>query len=369
MTQYQPLTPDEIKEIAGKYFERRVLKTTAQAEPSLVLIGGQPGAGKSSAGIMVRRELAEQGGFIHLDADRMRASIDTKGTKPTSEETQKDAGLLVSELRKSAVEAKRNALEEGTFWNTAAVSAFVDARKQDGFKVEMVAVATPREESLLGIHQRFELQHIRADGNPRFVSEEYHDKTMREFENTLARNEPKFDRVRVINRAGNVLFDSHARERGGASAIQALQDGRRLTDSRLAEIGKAWLAVKAQAEGRGADAAYLAQIQRHTERIDTLQKDRIHGHAMQSLDDNLKTLTSDRRFGSHTDEELLKVAYFRGVHEKSNAFKGEGVDFGNFDSLMADRATVQSKLPEVEDLAHHHVERTKSQTKDDGLSL
>ena len=304
MKTYQPLTPDEVKEIASNYFKARVVKTTPQAEPLLVLIGGQPGAGKSSAGNMVRKELAKQGGFIHLDADRLRAQIDTKGAKPTSEQTQKDAGQLVGELRRQAVEGRRNALEEGTFWNTDSVSAFVDARKQDGFKVDMVAVATPREESLLGIYQRFELQHIREDGNPRFVTEEYHDKTMMDFEKTLATNEAKFDRVRVINRDGNVLFDSRAGQQNNSTAVQALQEGRKLTDARLAAIGKAWEAIREQADARGANSQYLAQVQQHAGRIVGMQTDRVYNHAMKNVPDNLKTLTADPRFANHSDDEL-----------------------------------------------------------------
>ena len=234
MAGYQPLTSDEVHDGAKAYFDERKDKSQSLVEPLHILVGGQPGAGKTQASFLARGELAQQGGFIHVDADRMREQIPLGSTKPTSEQTQADAGRLVAELRSLATLSKRNIIEEGTFRDAEGADKFIKGRQAQGYKVELLAVATPREESLLGIYQRFEHQHQLGSENPRFVPEKYHDDTMRGFENTLARS-ASIDRVRVIDRAGQVLFDTQAQHNKQANAIEALAAGRKLTDMTLAQ--------------------------------------------------------------------------------------------------------------------------------------
>ncbi len=64
---------------------------------------------------MVKAELTMQGGCVHVDADRMRERIRVGDSKPTSEQTQADAGRLVAVLRDQAIQGCRNIVEEGTF--------------------------------------------------------------------------------------------------------------------------------------------------------------------------------------------------------------------------------------------------------------
>lgn len=257
---YQPLTPGEVQDTARGYFAARVGKTSAPETPSYVLVGGQPGAGKSSAAQMVRDELAAQGGYIHIDADRMREQIDTRGTRPASHETQADAGKLVAELRKETLAARRNALEEGTFRDTLAAVTFVQARRADGYRVELVAVATPQAESLLGIYQRHEQQHLSGSHNPRFVPQDYHDAAMRGFEKSLALVAPMVDRARVITRDGEVLYDSARQVNEHQTAAAALKAGQQLKPDRLAAVQNGWALVGELARSRGADSSYVNAI-------------------------------------------------------------------------------------------------------------
>jgi len=357
VSQYRPLSPDEINQTAADYYAARASKTRAQAVPSCVLIGGQPGAGKSAAGFVVRDELSRRGGYVHVDADRLREEIDTRGTRPTSEETQQDAGKLVAALRKNAIDGKRNILEEGTFRSPSGVAAFIDTRKKEGYQVELLAVATPREESLLGIFQRYEKQQAIGTDNPRFVPQTYHDEAMQGFEKTVVQNEKSFDRVRVIDRSGQVLYDSATPDRHeSASAIQALKAGQCLSDEKLAAIGKSWELVKEQATTRRASIEYLDAVDLHAQRVNGMLKERIHSHAMTKLDTHFGQLRSDPRFAKHDAADLAKVAYFRGVHEKANAFKGQPPDFASFDAATSDRAIARS-LPTVDAIEGHSFER------------
>ena len=75
MADYKPLTDNEVRETASAYYAERQAKSLPQEQPAIVLVGGQPGAGKSAASSIVKAELAMQGGYVHVDADRMRERI------------------------------------------------------------------------------------------------------------------------------------------------------------------------------------------------------------------------------------------------------------------------------------------------------
>lgn len=364
---YKPLTDDQVRAVAAEYFKTRQVKTAAQDMPTLLLVGGQPGAGKSAAARLGKAELNQAGGYIHVDADRMRERIPLGADKPTSEQTQADAGRLVGALRELATANKRNIIEEGTFRQPAGAERFIERMQGQGYQVEMLAVATPREESLLGIYQRFEHQHNAGTENPRFVPEVYHDDAMGGFANTLTTAAHSLDRIRVVDRAGQVLFDSRQQGNRQGSAIEALAEGRKLTDDKLAAVTKSWSAVEHAAQQRGAPADYLEAVSGHQQRLVDMQKQRIHGHAIGQLDANLAALQGDRRFANHTGDELGKAAYFRGVHEKAATLAGGAPDFTRYDAKAADRDMLR-QLPDVEGLEGRGVKQ-RAQERDSGLSM
>ena len=273
MAEYQPPSPEEIRAIAEAYYRERLAKTSAVPEPTLTLVGGQTGAGKTAAATLVRAEYRQVGGSIHLDADRMRERIDLRGARPTSEQTQVTAGALVGALRALAIDGSRNLLEEGTFRNPEGLQTLVRRVQTAGYRVELVAVATPLEESRLGIYQRFEAQHAQHTRNPRFVTDQYHDGSAEGFAATVARVSGQFDRVRVISRGGDLHFDSRSAGQGD-SALDALRRGRTISDVRLSEVARSWTIVHALAQDRGADAAYLTAVQRHHDRVLSYQDSR-----------------------------------------------------------------------------------------------
>ena len=262
---YKPLTDESVAAITSSYFAQRAARSSAQDQPRVVLVGGQPGAGKSAGGELVRDELRAQGGFIHVDADRMRERIPIGTARPPSSETQADAGRLANALRLMAIEARRHIVEEGTFRSPQSVQRFVDRLQEQGYKVELVVVATSREESLLGIYQRHERQHQAGNPNPRFVTEDYHDAAMQGFDATVSQVAHQLDRLRIINRGGQLLYDSQRQPRDDAAL--ALQAAREIPAARRAMLADGWAAVAAAARERGASPQYLHAIGGHARRV------------------------------------------------------------------------------------------------------
>ncbi len=262
---YKPLTDESVAAITSSCFAQRAARSSAQDHPRVVLVGGQPGAGKSAGGELVRDELKAQGGFVHVDADRMRERIPLGTARLPSSETQADAGRLANALRLMAIEARRNIVEEGTFRNPQSVQRFVDRLQEQGYKVEMVVVATSREESLLGIYQRHERQHQVGNPNPRFVTEDYHDAAMQGFSATVSQLAHQLDRLRIINRGGQLLYDSQRQPRDDAT--MALQAAREIPAERRTMLADGWAAVAAAARERGANPQYLDAIGGHARRV------------------------------------------------------------------------------------------------------
>ena len=359
MSGYKNLTNEQIQTISGKYFSKREEKSIAQDNPVIVFVGAQPGAGKSAAADKVRCELIKQGGYIHIDADRMREEIPIQGYKPTSQETQADAGKLANALRALGIDGRRNLIEEGTMRNPGIMAHFAEMAHNQGYKAELVAVATHQEESLLGIYERFEKQHLNPALNPRFVSEEYHQGALAGFTDNLAKNSGAFDRVRVVNRDGQTLFDSSAaRENSYTGPYDALLKGRELTPERLCSLAQGWERVRTLAEARHAPHDHLEQIGKHRNRVADLGKAQAHIDGMKQLDKNIAALSRDPRYREHGDGELVKAAYWRGTCESARAAQGAPLDLAAFDSRLADRAKV-AELPDVAELGGREVTREK----------
>ncbi|WP_265311001.1 hypothetical protein [Verminephrobacter aporrectodeae] len=111
---------------------------------------------------------------------------------------------------------------------------------------------------------------------------------------------------------------------------------------------------------------YRGVVSCHMQRFEDVQKDQIHGHAMNQLDINAAALASDVRYVQHTGGELAKAAYFRGVHEKASEFNGIAPDFAKYDAIAANCQTL-CEFPDVSELEGRKM--PKQQRANDGNSL
>ena len=272
MGAYINLTNEKVVDIANEFYGERESKTLPQNKPILVIVAAQPGAGKSAAARLAKLEAKQNGGYIHVDADVMRGKIPLDdGVNPPSEQTQQDAGALANTVRNLAIEGRRNIIEEGTFRLPNAFRNTIDRMHKLGYRVELLAVATSREESQLGIFQRYEDQCASpTTKNPRFVRSEYHNSAMDGFTANIEQDGALFDRARVITRNGQILFDSNSKENAQNSVYEALIAGRKMPREKIIDIANAWENVKAQAVSRNAPKDYLDEIDKHAKHINDL---------------------------------------------------------------------------------------------------
>jgi ABC-type uncharacterized transport system ATPase component len=300
---YIELTDKQIAEITDEHYAPRSAKTIALDRPVAVFVAAQPGAGKTAAAKLAKTELKQYGGYIHVDADIMRERIQTNDKKFASEVTQKDAGRLANALREKAIKNHRNIVEEGTFRKSDAASERIEFLRAENYSVELLAVATSLEESLLGVFQRHEREYTNPEvSNPRFVSVAFCNMAFDGFNETVKKLELSFDRARVIMRNGQILFDSATKTNAQNGVWEAILEGRKTSSEKLHEIALSWQEVKKLAIGRNAEQEYLKEIDAQIKHIDNLRRNKHLESSNNSLSVDLsKTNTRNRDRGAEDD--------------------------------------------------------------------
>jgi predicted kinase len=225
----EPLTPDELEAVYRTEIRPVLFNAAAGGDdkPTLVLLGGQPGAGKSRA---TARILAEHPGMAAVTGDDLR--IFHPGYRTLVAEHPEQVGAALAESTRvwvratltDALEQHRSLLLEGTFGDPDVTLATAARFRDAGFRVRIVAIASPRVLSVVSAASRY--LRDRQTGNPaRFTRLSAHDRgyhgTTRLIGN-LDKAAPA-DRVTIISRNGNTLFD---REDAFDGAAASLAEGR-----------------------------------------------------------------------------------------------------------------------------------------------
>lgn len=224
-------------ESAYKDVERDALaRTTPQEHPKAILLGGQPGAGKSALAAEAVRELRASGGAVVIDADRMREEnprykqLSKEYPQNAADRTQKEAGEWATRLTMAAVDNRRNLVVDGTMRSPENIRDLATRLKDNGYEVEARVLAVNPETSMTRARLRFEEQ-VAERGTGRFVNKEQHDNAyagMVESVRALERDK-LVDSVRVYDANQRQIYENR-QERGDwqkkAEAVQVLEQER-----------------------------------------------------------------------------------------------------------------------------------------------
>ncbi|MCL2875369.1 MAG: zeta toxin family protein [Betaproteobacteria bacterium] len=348
MTNYAPLTDEEITILAREYYNRFGAVTEEQETPTIMLIGGQPGAGKSFAVNAVTPNLFQKGGVIYIDADAFHDDIkDSKNEQYTATETHTDCKKIAMLVRDYAFENKRNILEEGLFRHHDSLSSIVERAHQTGYKCEIIVMAVSREQSRLSVLERREIFRD-TYGYLRDIPENKQDMAYEGFIENILKDANKLDRLRVMNRACELLYDS-AGDGLYKDIIEALEKGQRLTDEHVATLTHQWEALQNICAGKGIPSDELTRVDEGIMLFRRYQSSERHRHGMRTLEQNYQALAADARYGSHAETELRKAAFYRGVLEKKQAFEGKTPNLHGIDTILMDRETLYG-LPDIDEI-------------------
>ncbi|MFH8371850.1 zeta toxin family protein [Streptomyces sp. NPDC018031] len=185
-----------------------------QGQPVVVIVGGQPGAGKTAVADLIKAALDHRGGAVRICSDLYKTAHRQYGE------------LLADDVRTAGVRVRPDtrrwqaAVEEHVRvhgFDAVVESALADieelrtssyAYRRAGHGVEVVVVATAEAVSQLGVLDRFLAE--ATEGGGRYVSWKNHDACARQMLATLAviEAEQLADRITVVRRDGTVLYDN-----------------------------------------------------------------------------------------------------------------------------------------------------------------
>ena len=175
------LSEEEHNKIYKEIEKEVFVNSTPQDEPIAIIVGGQPGCEKGGVIAYTKNQVEANGKCIILiTTDEYKPyhpnAIEIARNYPTEyvEIVEQDAGPWTGSIMKKAIDDKHNFIFEGTLKNDRILDR-IQELKQNGFNVTVRALAVPRLESLLTVHERYEKQ-MEVLTYGRLISIEHHNK-------------------------------------------------------------------------------------------------------------------------------------------------------------------------------------------------
>lgn len=206
------LTDKEKEDTYADVFDRFAFGKPSLSLPRLILIGAQPGAGKTKAAQRARKELNALGAPVMADIDDIRPlypdikDIFTTSPFKMSALINKDCWGWTSQLLLDARHAKNNVVYQATIRQANRIEDLIKDFQKDGFAVDLYVVAANAKHSVFGIFKRFEDAIQKWDIGepviPRWVPIPFHNAVYKNFPQNvdyLAEN-ARLERVGVFSR-------------------------------------------------------------------------------------------------------------------------------------------------------------------------
>lgn len=187
------------------------LNKTPVTNPTATLIGGQPGAGKTTLTEVI---MEENKNTISIDGDMIRMfhpdleeiQILYKDEYPVY--TQEFVNEMIERLIDALSDEKYNLIIEGTLRDISVPLRTTDKLMKKGYKTRLLVLAVSREKSWKNTIDRGNA--LREMGLvPRYVKKEHHDKVADSIPHTVSRLTQlnDFDNILIMNRNKELLYD------------------------------------------------------------------------------------------------------------------------------------------------------------------
>lgn len=213
-------------EAVYKRLERDMLaKSTPGSGPVVVILGGQPGAGKSKLIDIAMRDYFENSSPVIINRDEYRDAhprsqeILKRNDKKYAERTDPDVRVWTKRLFDTAVKNKRDIIFEGTMRTDMLIMAAIENLRRAGYKIHIMIMAVRGEISRLGMLERYEDQKS-VKGYARWIDPASHEEAYRGMPATVRSIEKgsHIESISVYNREGEVLY----RNRRGSDGVLAM---------------------------------------------------------------------------------------------------------------------------------------------------
>ncbi|API61311.1 zeta toxin of the postsegregational killing system (plasmid) [Tardibacter chloracetimidivorans] len=207
------LSPDKHRAIYESRIAPLLFAQAAPVErPTALVLGGQPGAGKSALLAAAHAEFDRRGGLIEIIGDDLRAfhprysELQRHDDRTAAFFTDRDSGRWIEMAIADAAARRCNVAVEGTMRLPDKVAETLTRFRDNDFVTDARALAVNPELSALGILQRFVAQKD-SRGYGRMTSMEAHGAALGGMLDTLDRmqDERLADRLTIYRRGGEIL--------------------------------------------------------------------------------------------------------------------------------------------------------------------
>ena len=247
------LTPTELERIYARRIKSDFLGDLAPSNsPTALLIGGQPGSGKSYALAQARTQMAASAGAaVVLSGDELREyhpywRANALTDPQAAARTQEDVGKWYARLTNDAVAQRVNIAFETAMRHARPVLVLAEQLRARGYMIVATIVAAGKEQSRLATMARFDVARTTGDV-PRFVPAVYHDDAYARVRDTIGQLEAAHavDVLRIITRDGANVYRNQLRNGAWehpAKAVELLDAARerRPTARELADNALRW---------------------------------------------------------------------------------------------------------------------------------
>jgi predicted ABC-type ATPase len=237
--------------------------------PTLIMIGGQPGAGKTKATNQAQLQLQISGyGAALINGDDLRPfhphyrALVSQDKSTAAEKTGLDVGLWVERAIREAGQKKFNTVVETTLRQPDKVRETLESFKANGFITELRVLIVDKAYSNLGIYQRFARGLSVEEAAPRFTPQRFHETTLANMPHSIEVAAALVDRTLFINREGRVLFDSKTATHSATAALAALRQ-QQLSPRELAEVALQWQSLRNALDREGVPLPIRIGVREH----------------------------------------------------------------------------------------------------------
>jgi predicted ABC-type ATPase len=262
------LSPGEHERVYAEIRDRYLPKSQPQDQPVAIITGGQPGSGKSRITSEAMAELAARGGYVLVDADKLRRfhpgfdDLMREDDRTAANLTHPDCGAWASSLRHEGMASGRNLIIDQTTRDPESLERISGQLRDSGYRIELRVMAVNEAVSEQRIYTRYEHQKDEM-GIGRFSTKDKHDEAYAGVPKALAAAEDKrlVDVIRIQDKDHNRIYENQLKGPGedwqrphGAASALADERARPLTLAEKRELASnyAELGRMVNAPGRNA---------------------------------------------------------------------------------------------------------------------
>jgi UDP-N-acetylglucosamine kinase len=195
------------------------------------VLGGQPGSGKSA---FAREILQQDKNLVFINGDDLRAYHPKyyfylrENDIEAVNMTQAVCSYWIESLVSECIKRNLNFIIEGTMRKTEGPLRTAREVKESGYSLNLVAIATPYELSLVSIERRYK-EIKKLEGFARFTKKESHDEAYNNIEHTFKElsDSGLFERILIYKRYAGGFKEQTFHKNEKEQALAEFQEGRR----------------------------------------------------------------------------------------------------------------------------------------------